>query len=640
MTDLAIEQEAREELATGIDVGLWRKIFSLAMGHKAALYSLIGTVVVLAACDGSLTLVSMYLVDDLKAHGAEARWWRWAWMYAGLCAVFCACIGAFIVFAGKLTTHVSYDIRRAGFARLQELSFSYYDKRPAGWLMARLTSDCNKLSRILSFGTLDVVWGSCFLAALSIIMFTVDWRLALVVLAVAPFVGWVSVVFQRRILTASRRVRKANSDITASFNESISGVRTTKTLVRERENLGEFEHLTGGMYAAAVRNALYSAMYLPIVITFGSLATALALWYGGGRVMADYPPGHPLNLTLGQMWLFMNCSMQMVFPVQELAFRFAEIQAARAAAERVVELLETEPEIQDSPEVRRRIEASRRNRAPGATGERDRPGRYEGEQAEDGYPARIERMEFRGVTYWYKEGEPVLEDFDLAVEAGQTVALVGPTGGGKSTIVSLLSRFYEPRVGEILINGVDYRLRGLHWLQSNLGIVLQQPHLFSGTVRENIAYGKLDATDDEIARAAELVDAAGFIEALEHGYDTQVGEGGGSLSTGQKQLISFARAVLADPQIFVMDEATASVDTETEQVIQRSIAQVLAGRISFVIAHRLSTIRAADRILVIDGGRIVEQGDHAGLLAQRGRYYELYTHQFARERQEQALEGE
>jgi ATP-binding cassette subfamily B protein len=342
-----------------------------------------------------------------------------------------------------------------------------------------------------------------------------------------------------------------------------------------------------------------------------------------------------------------------------------EMQAAQAAGERVMGLLATEPKIKDADAVRRRIAAFNASGQTGAdavlgasppngnSSSASGPARPASDGrilisgfrppaaglAPDGHPSRIASIEFRQVTFAYEEGSPVLRDFNLTVSAGQTIALVGQSGGGKSTIVSLVCRFYEPTRGELLINGVDYRQRSLHWLQSQLGIVLQTPHLFKGTVRENIRYGRLDATDAEIEEAARLVNAHEFITQMEQGYDTPVGEGGNRLSTGQKQLVSFARALLACPQIFVMDEATSSIDTETEQAIQAGIERILAGRISFVIAHRLSTIRRADRILVINRGLIEESGTHDELLRRRGHYYELYTSQFRREREEAVLEG-
>jgi ATP-binding cassette subfamily B protein len=421
------------------------------------------------------------------------------------------------------------------------------------------------------------------------------------------------------------------------------GVRTSKALVRERDNLAEFQVESSRMFQDSMRNALQSAVYLPLVMTLGSLGVGLALWRGGLLVGQE--------ISLGTMVAFMQYAALFAIPIQELAQRFTQLQAAQAAAERMQNLLDTEPEIADSPAVRACVAAHSRaqsatrssaqsglprrparteHRGEPASGGADREARFSGTKdgiAEDGYPERIDRIAFRNVSFAYKKGENVLENFNLEVRSGQTIALVGATGSGKSTIVSLLSRFYEPTSGSILIDGVDYRERSLHWLQSNLGMVLQTPHLFSGSVRENIRYGRLTASDAEVEAAARRVHAHAFIETLEKGYDTDAGERGDRLSVGQKQLVSLARAVLADPQILIMDEATSSVDTETERRIQAGIEELLRGRISFLIAHRLSTIRSADRILVIDGGRLIEHGAHRELLAARGAYYRLYTNQ-------------
>jgi ATP-binding cassette subfamily B protein len=421
------------------------------------------------------------------------------------------------------------------------------------------------------------------------------------------------------MLLSAREIRKYNSQITAAYNESIQGVRTTKTLVRERENLAEFSRLSAKMFDAAVLHARQNAVYFPIVTTLGSLAAGLALWRGGVLVGSE-------ALSLGTLVAFINFAGQFFFPINQLAQKLTEMQGAQAAGERVMGLLATEPAIRDNPDVRARLAAFAAN--PPSP-----------DLAPDGLPARLGTIEFRNVTFRYATGPVVLEDFNLTVRAGETIALVGPSGGGKSTLASLVCRFYEPVAGQILVDGRDYRGRSLAWYQSQLGIVLQTPHLFKGTVRENIRYGRLDATDAEIEQAARRVNAHDFILQLEHGYDTPVGEGGNRLSTGQRQLVSFARALLAEPQIFVMDEATSSIDTETEQLIQRGLETIFAGRISFVIAHRLSTIRRADRILVIAGGRIEESGTHEELLRKRGHYYELYTSQFQREREEAVLEG-
>ena len=374
-------------------------------------------------------------------------------------------------------------------------------------------------------------------------------------------------------------------------------------------NAEEFTKLTHEMKRSSVRAASLSAVYLPIVVSLGSLATAYALWQGGQSVLVG-------GMTLGVLQVFVNYTVQFFQPIRDIAATFAEMQSAQAAAERVMTLLETQPDIVDSPEVEAKF------------GDNFHP-------KKENWPALKGDVEFCHVDFQYKEGEKVLSDFNLKVRAGETIALVGPTGAGKSTVVNLVCRFYEPTAGEIKIDGVNYKERSQLWLESNLGYVLQEPRLFSGTIRDNIRYARLDATDAEVEAAARLVNAEPFILKMDKGYDADVGEGGSRLSTGEKQLISFARAILADPRIFVLDEATSSVDTQTEQIIQQAISRVLTGRTSFIIAHRLSTIRTADRILVIDGGKIKEMGTHQELLRLKGAYYNLYTNQF---QEEQAME--
>jgi len=577
----------------GMDFGLWRKLFRYTKPYKRHVTILAFTAMTTAASDVSFPLVTRKIIDDAAAAGtAGIDLPYYAGLYLLLTLVLCTSIYVFIHMAGTIRTHVSHDIRRDGFDRLQDLSFAYYDHRPVGWLMARMTSDCERLSNILAWGVLDFVWGSTLMTGITIAMFLMDPRLAVLVLAVFPFLLLVSGFFKKRILRASRIVRKTNSRITGAYNESIMGVRTTKVFVREDANLTDFGRLTTEMYDASVRNQLLSALYLPILLTLGSLATGIALVVGGLDVVAG-------TVSIGTLVAFMTYTRHFFDPVQEMAHWFAEMQMAQASAERILGVIETEPEIRDSDAVRARV-------------------------AEHTEPDEVGRICFEGVSFAYEAGQTVLEDFDLEVEPGSSIALVGSTGGGKSTIVSLLCRFYEPTSGRITIGGTDYTERSLHWLQSKLGIVLQSPHLFSGTIRENIRYGRLDASDTEVEEAARLVGADEFITAMEHGYASEVGEGGNQLSTGQKQLVSFARALLAAPQILVMDEATSSIDTETEQKIQRGLERVLEGRTSFVIAHRLSTVRSVDRILVIENGHIAEQGTHHELLRLRGRYYELY----------------
>jgi len=619
MTTTTMVQD--EEYSGRFSLAVWKQLFSYAMPYRRHLLGLCGAAILLGGMEAVLPLLMRGTIDEAVSRGADADLGRWLAGYAVVTPVFCLCIFGFIRLAARLTTSISHDIRQAGFEHLQELSFSFYDRRPAGWLVARLTGDCDRMSRTLGWGTLDVVWGSCMVIAVSTLLLVLNWRLGLLVLTILPVLVWISLVFQKRILRASRAIRKQNSNITAAYSECISGVRTTKTLVREDENLREFTAKTDSMYVDSVRNATLSAAYFPLVLTIGSVGAGIALWAGGVRFQAA-------GVSIGTLILFMNCAIMLIFPILEMSRVFAELQTTQAAAERVFGMIGAEPDVKDSPEALAAIEARRGDDDP------------RNESAVDGGAAAIQRVEFRDVSFAYVTDKPVLRNFSLAVEPGQTIALVGPTGGGKTTIVSLMCRFYEPTSGEILIDGVEYRRRSLHWLQSNLGIVLQQPHLFSGTVRDNIRYGRLDATDEQVEQAARLVYAHQFITGLTDGYDTDVGEGGNNLSTGQKQLVSFARAVLADPQIFVMDEATSSVDTETEKAIQEGLGAVLQGRISFIIAHRLSTIRSADVIVVIDDGRIIEQGPHRELIARRARYYELYTNQFTTEQTEHLLAGD
>jgi len=615
------EQLSEEDYTGKIDLNLWKRVLRYAWDVKKYFLPILVIAAFTAACDASMNLAVRGVIDQAVARN-QGGVIGYALLFVGLITVQVSCIWAFIVFAGRASQWMGHNIRRDVFARLQELPFGYYDRHPVGWLMARANSDCQRLGSLLAWGLLDLTWGLFMMIALASILLYYNWKLSLVIFSLLPALVLISAKFQKVLLHSSRQVRKTNSQITASYNESISAVRTTKTLVREKHNLEEFQHQTATMYEQSVRNALQSSLYLPIVQTLGAVGAGLALWLGGlwSFEMSD-------AMTLGTLVLFINCAGQFFGPVHEMARVLTNIQAAQAAAERVLSLLATVPEIQDSPEVRQAI-AARRAFPP------------EDGIAADGHPDRIGEIVFRDVSFAYKQGRSVLSNFHLTVRAGQTIALVGPTGGGKTTIVSLMCRFYEPTSGEILIDGIDYRKRSLHWLQSNLGMVLQSPHLFTGTVRENIRYGRLAATDDEIHAAARLVSAEEFILAMDKGYDSEVGQAGSRLSVGQKQLISLARAVLADPKIFVMDEATSSVDTETERLIQRGVERILHGRTSCVIAHRLSTIRSADRILLIDGGKIVEQGTHHELILHRGRYYELYTNQFTQEREEQLLHSE
>ncbi|HEX8522160.1 MAG TPA: ABC transporter ATP-binding protein [Tepidisphaeraceae bacterium] len=613
---MAHDPAIEEDVYVGkLNLALWRKVVSFALPLRKYVAVLVGLGVFVSALDVALPWFTGRIVDAVTTTGDASAFAALRWKYLLTMFIFSCSIFGFILAAGKIVTGVSFDIRETAFEKLQELPFSFYDRKAVGWLMARLTSDCSTLSQVMAWALLDVIWGVTVTISVGIMMLRLNWRLGILVLLVTPVLIYVARFFQVRLLITSRLLRKANSQTTAAFNEGIVGVRTSKSMVREERNLQEFRELSGAMYGHALRNAIYNAMFFPLMLSICSVGAAMALYKGGLFVQRG-------EMSLGRLVTFLQYAGFVIWPIQELCNAITRIQGAQASAERIVGLLDTEVEIRDSEEVLARL----------------RNGNGSVDMAPDGLPAKIESVEFKNVTFAYKAGQTVLRNFNLTVEAGQTIALVGPTGGGKTTIVGLACRFYEPTSGEVLINGVDYRKRSLKWLQSQLGMVLQQPHLFSGTIRQNIRYGRLSATDAEIEEAARRVNAHDFIMGLKDGYEATVGEGGNQLSTGQKQLIALARAVIADPQIFVMDEATSSVDTQTERAIQEAIERVLANRISFVIAHRLSTIRNADRILVIESGQIAEQGTHAELIRRRGHYFELYTSQFTHEREEQMLD--
>ena len=608
-----MQQFDEQDYTQRFSLSLWRKILLYAKEYYPDLIRLAVTMAVTAGCDVVFPLMTTYAIDhfipNLDHAGSMEGLPGFIGVYLLILGVQVASIFYFLYLGGKIEVGVCYTIRKQAFRKLQELPFSYYDRMPVGYLMSRMTSDTQRLAETIGWSMLDLAWGAVMLVAASVTMLVLNWKMALMVMLVVPPLALVSWWFQQRILKAYRAVRKTNSKITGAFNEGIMGAKTTKTLVREEMNMEEFTELTRDMKKSSVRAASLSAVYLPIVVALGSLATAYALWKGGSTVLVG-------GMTLGVLQAFINYTVQFFEPIRNIANVFAEMQSAQAAAERVLTLLETKPDIVDTPEVEETF------------GDNFRP-------KKENWPELHGDVEFCHVDFQYKEGEKVLSDFNLKIKAGETIALVGPTGAGKSTVVNLICRFYEPTAGEIKIDGVNYKERSQLWLQSNLGYVLQEPRLFSGTIRDNIRYARLDATNEEIEAAARMLNAESFILRMEKGYDTDVGEGGSRLSTGEKQLISFARALLADPRIFVLDEATSSVDTQTEQIIQQAISKVLKGRTSFIIAHRLSTVRTADRILVIDDGKIKEMGTHQELLRKKGAYYKLYTNQF---QEEQAME--
>ncbi|MCC7164925.1 MAG: ABC transporter ATP-binding protein [Anaerolineae bacterium] len=570
-----------------------KRMFTLALPHKWWLIGFVVLIAIVAAQDGVFNYLKKLIIDAGITPNDPAALARIMAVYGVIAVSQAACVFGFIYLAGILGERVQYDLRKALFNHLQHLSFSYFDRTPVGWIMSRVTSDTSHIADLITWGAVDVTWAIMSIATAAFFMLLLNWQLALVVLTVIPVLIVVASWFQKRIITEYRIVRKTNSRITGAYNENIQGVRVIKALNREEKNLDEFGELTGQMYSASYRAARMSALFLPVVQFISAIALSIIAWYGGLQIVWG-------TMTIGTLTAFIGYITFMLWPIQDLARVYASMQHAVASAERTFSLLDTKAEIVDRPNA---VD----------------PGSLRGD------------IELENVDFWYVPEKPVLEKFNLRVKAGETIALVGPTGGGKSTLVNLICRFYEPKSGVLRIGGRDYLDLTLHSIQSRIGVVLQTPHLFSGTVRENIRYGKLEATDEQVEQAARVAGAHDFIVTLEKGYLAQVGEGGNLLSTGQKQLISLARAVLANPDILVMDEATSSVDTLTEALIQRGMERLMQGRTSFVIAHRLSTIKRASRILVIEKGGISEMGTHAELLRKHGHYYELYTRQFRKE---------
>ena len=602
-----------EDYKKKFDIQLWRKLAKYLKPFKKQFIMLGVFMVLIGVVEATFPLMTRYAIDNFIGKNTIVGLDKFGMAYVLLLVIQVFNVWTMIKVAGKIDIGLCYDIRKRGFKRLQELTLSYFDRTPVGWIMARLMSDVQRLGDTMAWGIVDLVWGFAMMIAILAYMLALNWKLALIVMTVIPVLAVLSISFQQKILEAYRKVRKTNSRITGAFNEGITGAKTTKILNTGGRNLNEFSGLTDSMYKSSVSAAVYSSIYMPIVISLGSIGTALAIWAGGSNVALQ-------AITYGTLVAFISYTVQFFEPVREFARVLSELIAAQASVERVVSLLEAEPEIKDGSEIEEKFGDLFHTRT-------------------ENWPPITGNISFRNVSFSYKDGQDVLSDFSINIKAGETIALVGETGSGKSTIVNLACRFYEPTGGEILIDGTDYRNRSQLWLQASLGYVLQTPHLFSGSVRDNIKYGRLDATEDQVIEAASLVNAHDFIMELEKGYDTEVGEGGNRLSTGQKQLISLARAILADPKIFVLDEATSSVDTETEHIIQQAIQKLLKGRTSFIIAHRLSTIRSADRILVIHKGKLIEEGSHNRLLKLKGYYYRLYTNQFMEEKEELLLQA-
>ena len=503
---------------------------------------------------------------------------------------------------GAMTTEVQVnrDLRAAAFSHLQTLSFSYFNQNSVGYIHSRVMSDTSRIGGLVSWSLMDCVWHTSYLVGAVAVMLVINTRLALMVMVILPLIVVLYSLFQKHLILANRRIRELNSRITGDFNEGITGAKTIKTLVIEDKMAEDFIRDTAEMKQKSIRAARLRGAFAVTMHLASSLALAIVLWKGGYIAASE----------VGTFSMFMSYAQGMMEPVRWIVDAISDLITTQVNIERLTRLLETKSDVTDTPQVVEKY------------GDSFEPKRENWEEIRGD-------IEFKDVSFRYPDGDEfVLEHFNLSIPFGSNIAIVGETGAGKSTLVNLVCRFFEPTSGQVLIDGRDARERSQLWLHSAIGYVLQTPHLFSGTIRENLLYGNPDATEEEIQRALKLVSADEVVARMEKGIDTDVGEGGDLLSTGEKQLISFARAILANPRILVLDEATASVDTLTEQKIQSAIDTIIRGRTSMVIAHRLSTVRGADLILVVRDGKIVEQGTHAQLLAARGPYYRLYTRQY------------
>lgn len=594
---------------------VWAKMLPFFKPYKKYFAITIGLNLLLAGIDVLVPLFQSYAIDHFIAPDTLDGIGSFAGTYVAMIVLQTIFVYVSVRAATIIEMNVGKDLKWAQFEHLQTLSFSYYNTTPVGYIHARVMSDTLRIAGMTAWGLVDMFWAFVYVVSVFGIMFLLNWKLALIIMLIVPCIALLTVYFQNKILHWNRKVRKINSQITNAYNEGITGVRTSKSMVIEEDNQENFRGITKQMHRAAIHSAKLNAVYIPTILLFSSVASAIVLARGGYMVQEEV-------IQLGTLSVFISYAVVIFEPIQQLARLLADLISCQANIERVTDLLEQEPNVCDSPEVEAKY------------GDMFHPKKENWEEIKGD-------IVFEDVSFRYPDGkEYVLEHFNLHVPAGTNVAIVGETGAGKSTLVNLLGRFFEPTKGRILIDGKDYRLRSQLWLHSQIGYVLQNPHLFSGTLYDNIRYGNLDATDEEIREAARQVSADTVAEKLEKGYDSDVGESGGRLSTGEKQLISFARAILANPRIFVLDEATSSIDTQTEQLIQKATDHLLKGHTSFVIAHRLSTIRKADVILVVKDGKNIEQGSHRELLNKKGYYYELYSKQFEEEAAMGILSGQ
>lgn len=607
MDDFDIEEEELNDLDYhSSNRGPWKKIFKTVLMHKGYVAGLLIAVILLAVLDVCYPLINSYAISTFFKSDDPNRFdkiWIIVLLYVGVSLGYGITVFSFLFFAGKVEVKTSYQLRKEAYLNLQKLPFSYFDRTAQGWIMARVTSDARKLSEIISWGCVDLLWGLLSMFGILGVLLVVNIRLSIIVLILLPIMIVLTIFIRKKMLKSYRDARRYNSKITAAYNEGFMGAKATKSLVIEEKNSFEFHSKALDYKKASLRAVFFSAIFGPITFVLCYAGVGTTLYIGGNMVLAGL-------LDVAVLYLFIDYTIKFFDPIIAVSRVIGDFQQAQASAERIISLIEEEPEIKDRDDV---VEKYGTIFEP----------KYEN------FEPLIGDVEFKDVTFKYAKGETVLKNFNLKIPAGSSVALVGHTGSGKSTIVNLICRFYEPTSGDILIDGHSYKDRSITWLHSNIGYVLQTPQLFSGSIMENVRYGKLDATDEEVINALKTVAADGFISKLEDGYNSMVGEGGSKLSVGERQLISFARAIVSDPKILVLDEATSSIDTQTEKMIQDAIEITMKGRTTFMIAHRLSTVVNADIILVMRDGEVVESGTHHELLTKKGYYFELYKNQFA-----------
>ena len=512
-------------------------------------------------------------------------------------------IGLFVTFmAGIFEKKIILYLRSELFLKTQKLSAKYMDSHQVGWMVSRLVHDTMAIKESVAWNLFDMADGISRLVIIFITMFVLNARLSLYILASMPFIAVFTYIFQNKMMKAQKDIKAASSDLTSKLNEDIQGQKTIKTLLREKENLEEFKEISKRYERRSKHSVTLQSLYIPSLTFLGSIATAFILKDGGVAAMAG-------TLTIGTLFAMVQYSSEIYEPIRQVASVLKELISMQASIDRVNSILEADIDVYDTKEIEE------------IYGDALEPPTKE-------LPPMKGEIEFKDVYFAYKDEDYILKDFSLKIAAGERIALVGETGGGKSTIINIASRFYEPTRGKVYIDGIDYKEMPLKWVQMNLGYVLQTPYLFSGSIRDNILYGRDGATEEDMLRAAEVVGLDELVKSFKDGYETEVGEGGGKLSQGEKQLVSFARALIKDPAILILDEATSSVDTYQEKRIQDAIEKLLEGRTSITVAHRLSTIVTSDRILYIHQGRIAEMGTHRELIEKKGMYYQLYRNQF------------